>query len=108
MKYRQFNQNLDLIDQEVDGLFEELKDHKPTSDEYKQLRENIDGWCETQQRVVKSKSEYLAGKVPQWLVTGLGFLGSLLIGKKLWKKEEDGVVISNQAVNIWEKLTRRF
>ncbi len=108
MKCRKFNQNLDLIDQEMDNLFEELGDHKPTSDEYSQLREQIDGWCETQQRIVKSKSEHLSGKVPQWLVTGLCFMGSLFIGSKVWKKEEDGAVVSNQAINIWERLTRPF
>ena len=108
MKYRQFNVNLDLIDQEVDGLFEELANHKPTSDEYSKLREQIDGWCETQNRVVKSKAEYLSGKVPQWLVTGFGFVGSLFIGKRLWDKENAGAVISSQAISVWEKLIRRF
>lgn len=108
MKYRQFNQNLDLIDQEVDNLFGELGDHEPTSEEYAKLRENIDGWYESERKVVQAKTEYLAGKVPQWLLRIAGFGVSLGIGKKLWDKEEAGAIISNQAVNIWEKLTRHF
>lgn len=113
MKLKDYEQEIDLIGSELADIHEELAKPDITSERRKELRAEEKETLENQQIAIRNKREYKDSLVPSWvpgLVGGaISVLTSLHVFRKVTKLEETGeVVYSSQAVNLWDKVVRKF
>lgn len=103
-----YNGSLILMDEEVTSLLEKLDSLDPTSDEYEKVAKNLRLVQEAKQIEVRNKNEDLNGKVPAWLTSIIGSAIALVFGGAVMVFEQKGGMIGTSAVNLWDKITRKF
>jgi hypothetical protein len=108
MKLRDYDQSIDLLDVEVTDIIEHLDGKDPSSDEYRKAAESLKLVQEAKAIEVRNKSEHLAGKVPAWATTLVGSALGVLFGWKVLRVERADGVVSSQAINLWDKVIRKF
>jgi hypothetical protein len=108
MKLKAFEKNIQMFDEEVEKAQEKLTGLEPGTEEYDKVCESIKKLQENKQIEVENKVKTKNGLVPMWATTLAGFGVSLLFGGKVLKEERAGGVISSQAVNVWDKISRKF
>lgn len=108
MNQKEFDRTLDLFDAETTTIMGRLAELDPASDEYRKVRESLESLTESTQKEVRSKNDHLAGRVPPWATAAFGTIVGLLFGGVILREERSGGVVSSQAVNVWDKIVRRF
>lgn len=107
-KLKEYDQSIAIHAKEVDRIQDVITGLDPTTDEYTKASTNLKTMCEVKQTEVRSKNEYLAGKIPPWLTGFVGTaVGIVLFGILRYDDQHDGV-FSSQALNIWDKVARKF
>lgn len=109
MKSKDFDQSINDMDATATELLERLHNTDPASEEYARIAANLKSVQESKQIEVRNKSEHLSGMIPAWATGAVGMLLSLGIFQKVFKEEKyGGGVFSGQAVNLWDKIVRKF
>ena len=113
MKLKDYEREIDLIGTDLDDIHEELANPDTTSDRRKELRSELKEQLENQQLAIRNKNEHKNGLVPSWIPNLLGgavsVITSMYVFRKVTKVEQAGeVVFSGQAVNLWDKVVRKF
>ena len=112
MKNKDYNQSIDVLDAEATSIIERLDGLDPTTEEYKVAADNLKTLQEAKQIEVRNKSENLAGKIPAWgtaLISSIVGVGTALtFGWKVLTEERGDGVVSSQAVNVFDKVIRKF
>ena len=113
MKLKDYDMSINVLDAEMASILERMEGLDPTTDEYRKAAEALKAIQESKQIEVRNKSEHLSGKIPGWAVTiGTSIFGAFVatvFGKKVLNIELDGNgVISSQAINVWDKVIRKF
>ncbi len=108
MKLKDYDQSIDLLDGEVTDIIEHLDGKDPSSDEYRKAAESLKLMQEAKQIEVRNKGDYLAGKVPAWATTLIGSAVGILFGWTVLREERADRIVSSQAINLWDKVVRKF
>lgn len=112
MKCKDYDLNIKLADEEIQKVHEKLLNKDLTSEQRKELREELKDYTEVQLSAVRTKNEHKNNWVPSWLIhvisIGVTTVTSMFVFKKVTKLEEDGGIVSTQGVNIWDRVVRKF
>lgn len=113
VRLRDYELDIANINEEINQIHAKLADKDTTSEQRKELREERGELLEQQQTAIRTRNEYTSGIIPNWLIgligTGLSAVTSWAVFKKVMHVETDGEgVFSGQAVNLWDKVTRKF
>lgn len=108
MKLKDYDESIGVIDKTCTEVLETLDGLDPRSDEYATAAQNLKTLQEAKQIEVRNKSEHLSGKVPAWATGILGTAVAVLFGAVVMKEERNGGVVSSQAVNLFDKVVRKF
>lgn len=112
MKCKDYDQNIKLIDEEIQAIHEKLQNKNLTSEQRKELTEELEKYTEIQFSAVRTKNEHKNNWVPAWLINiasiAIGTVTSLVVFKKVTKLEESGEVVSSQGISVWDKVCRKF
>ena len=108
MKLKEFDRSISVMDEEVTSLLDKLDKLDPTTEEYEKVARNLKLVQESKQIEVRNKSEHLAGKVPGWVVSGIGSALAVIFGAAVMVFEQKGGMIGTSAINLWDKVTRKF
>ena len=108
MKSADFNATIDILDGEASTLVEKLDGLDPASDEYGKVAHNLKTIQEAKQIEVRNLSEHRSGKVPGWVQGVLGTVIATAFGAVVMRVESRGGVVSSQAINLWDKVIRKF
>lgn len=107
-KLKEYDQAIEVHAAEVDRVEDKLTSLDPTTDEYRKCAEALKLVSETKQTEIRSKNEYLNGKVPQWATAVFGSVLALGFGAAVMRFDQAGGMISQNAVNLWDKIIRKF
>lgn len=113
VRLRDYELDIANINEEINEVHAKLTNKDTTSEQRKALREERGELLEQQQTAIRTRNEYTSGIVPGWLIgligTGLSALSSWYVFKKVLHLETDGEgIFSGQAVNLWDKVTKKF
>lgn len=107
-KLKEYDQSIAIHAKEVDRIQDVITGLDPTTSDYTTASANLKTMCEVKQTEIRSKNEYLSGKIPPWLTGFVGTaVGIVLFGVLRYDDQHDGV-FSSQALNIWDKVARKF
>ena len=107
-KLKEYDQAIEVHASEVDRIEDKLTSLDPTTDEYRKCAEALKLVSETKQTEIRSKNEYLNGKVPQWATALFGSAIAVAFGAAVMRFEQAGGMITQNAVNFWDKIIRKF
>ena len=107
-KLKEYDQAIEVHAAEVDRVEDKLTSLDPTTDEYRKCAEALKLVSETKQTEIRSKNEYLNGKVPQWATALAGSIIAVFFGVGVMKFEQNGGMITQNAVSFWDKIVRKF
>lgn len=112
MKLKDYDLSINVLDAEMASILERMEGLDPTSDEYRKAAESLKVIQESKQIEVRNKSEHLSGKIPGWAVaigtTVFGTLSAIFFGRKVLNIELEDGVVSSQAINVFDKVIRKF
>lgn len=112
MKLKDYDQNIDLVEAEIEKIHEKLADPNTTSEQRKELKDELRDYTDIQQSAVRTKNEYKNGWIPGCILNaisiGITTVTSLFVFKKVTNIEERGGVVSGQGVSLWDKIVRKF
>jgi hypothetical protein len=108
IKLQEYDKSIRIIDSLTADVEERLAQVDPASEEYSRLAANLKTLQESKREEIECKNSYISGKVPSWMTGLLGVGVSLLCGGVVLREEKKGGVVSSQAVNVWDKLSRKF
>lgn len=111
MKLKDHDATIDRMDKEVHKQLEKLEGITDP-DEYAKVAKNIETMQGSKQIEIRNKVEALCGKIPPWATglfgTVLGTTVAWAFGKQVMNEERAGGVVSSQAINLWDKVIRKF
>lgn len=112
MKLKDYEQNIDLVETEIERIHEKLANPDTTTEQRKELIEELKDYTEIQQSAVRTKNEHKNSWIPNCILNIFGIavttVTSLFVFKKVTTIEEKGGVVSGQGVSIWDKVVRKF
>jgi hypothetical protein len=108
MKWKDYDQSIEVLDAETTTIVEKLSNLDPTTDEYQKAAMALKTIEEAKQTEVRNKSEHLNGLVPGWATALIGTFVGVLFGGVVLREERAGGVISSQAIALWDKVVRKF
>ena len=108
MKWKDYDQSIEVLDAEASTIVEKLSGLDPTTDEYHKAATALKTIEEAKQTEVRNKSEHLNGLVPAWATGLIGTFVAVLFGSVVLKEERAGGVVSSQAIALWDKVIRKF
>lgn len=108
MKLKEYDKAIEVHSAEVDRIEDMLTGLDPTTDEYRKAAEALRIMNEVKQTEIRSKNDDLSGRIPAWATGILGTVVAVLFGTAVMKVEQNGGVVSSQAINLWDKVVRKF
>lgn len=108
MKLSEYDKAIEVHSAEVDRIQDKLTGLDPTTDEYRKAAEALKIMNEVKQTEIRSKNEDLSGRIPPWVTGIFGTVVAVLFGSAVMKVEQNGGVVSSQAISLWDKVTRKF
>ena len=104
MKGKDYNINIDILDEELDRLQEMMTGMDPLSDDYDKLCDRIKKIQESKLLEHKCYSEHKEHLVPEAFPKVLSTVVSGLLIHKIYSGEKAGMVISSAATTLLGKL----
>lgn len=109
MKLKDYDKTIDIMDLEVAAALDKLTDYDDkSSEEALKTAQYIKTLQESKQTEVRNKNEHKEGLVPKWVTTLAGSVMGLIFGGVILREEHRGGVVSSQAINLWDRVIRKF
>lgn len=108
MKLKEYDKSIEIHAAEVDRIQDRITRLDPTTDEYRKAAEALRIMNEVKQTEIRSKNDDLSGRIPTWATGLIGTVIAVLFGSAVLKVDQNGGMISPQAINLWDKVIRKF
>ena len=109
MKLKDYDKTIDLMDLEVATALEKLTDlDDKSSEEALRTAQYVKILQEAKQTETRNKAEHKEGLVPRWATTLIGSALGIFFGGVILREEHKGGVVSSQAINLWDRVIRKF
>lgn len=108
MKLKDYDANIEEFEERRKKVLKKLDTLDPASEEYTKAAENLKLVQESKEIEVSCKNDTWRSKIPQWGVTIFGSAVAVVFGFVVRRDEKNEGVISSQAVNIFDKVVRKF
>jgi len=108
MKVQDYEKTINAIDSKTVDFLEALDGVDPKSEDCEKISANLKTLQETEKLAIECKNAHIAGKVPGWMTAIAGLIISTFFGVVVLREEKKGGVVSSQAINFFDKVSRKI
>ena len=109
IKTKDWDETIKTMEAKALKVARKLDSLDESSPDYEQTAKNTKMMFESEKLAVECKNAYEDGRVPGWLSKAIGAGISLAFGVAVLVADQKGVMaIGTSAVNLWDKISRKF
>ena len=107
-KLEELEKSFEVMDATETSIMEKLNDLDPTSEEFTVATENLERVSKAMKDKVDTINSVRNGILPTWATTLIGTAIAVGFGGAVMAVEQNGGVVSSNAISFWDKVIRKF